>query len=138
MPVLRALLVNSAASLKAQNKFGHLPLHLCLAQGDLIYEAAHMLLEAFPGGAAVKDATEVTPLFLACMRDHTTSTSELSDLCRAICRACPTASAAMNRTRSHPLHFLARRQFPNRDVLQLLLQRFPAAAAQKNDFQVRD
>eukprot|EP00597_Dinobryon_sp_UTEXLB2267_P006825 CAMPEP_0170096152 /NCGR_PEP_ID=MMETSP0019_2-20121128/28397_1 /TAXON_ID=98059 /ORGANISM="Dinobryon sp., Strain UTEXLB2267" /LENGTH=344 /DNA_ID=CAMNT_0010318051 /DNA_START=244 /DNA_END=1276 /DNA_ORIENTATION=+ len=40
----------------------------------------------------------------------------------------------MNKTHSYPLHFAARRSKPNKEILKILLRRYPYAARHVNDF----
>jgi ankyrin repeat protein len=130
--LLSSLLGTSAAGAKVLSSSGRLPLHLLLAQSPINYPAAHLLLEAYPGAASSVDGDGYLPLFLLCM--HEDPSPACAHLCRALCRAFPDGPAARNKTGSHPLHFAAKRQQPNKEVLRILLRRYPEAAGWQNRF----
>ena len=49
--VLKALLEKCPEGARAVNNKGSLPLHMCLSQQDIVFEAAGMLLRVYPGAA---------------------------------------------------------------------------------------
>eukprot|EP01034_Spumella_vulgaris_P021247 gene21247-27264_t len=57
-----------------------------------------------------------------------------AEICRSLCKANPDGPNTKNKTGSFPLHFAAKRNRPNLDILQILLRRNPAAAGCMNSF----
>ena len=49
--VLKALIEKCPEGVRAVNNKGSLPLHMCLSQQDIVFEAAGMLLKTYPGAA---------------------------------------------------------------------------------------
>lgn len=130
LAVARAVLAVAPAAARARNALGRLPLHVAVAQTELNYALVQLLLEHHPEGAAVADQRGLVPLLLLAM--HEDPAPALAALCRLLCVAFPQGPACMSESRSHPLHFAARRAHPNTEVLRILLRRFPAAAQHAN------
>eukprot|EP01038_Epipyxis_sp_PR26KG_P012306 gene12306-16507_t len=129
LPILEALISFSPEGLKIKNKNNALPLHISLTQYKIIPEVVMMLLQNYPQSASIPNDQGLIPLFLCVMRDDISA-----DICRYLCKLHSAGPAAMNRTRSHPLHFAAKKRYPNHEVLKILLRRFPEAARHANDF----
>ena len=51
LTVLKALLEKCPEGVRAVNNKGSLPLHMCLSQQDIIFEAAGLLLKTYPAAA---------------------------------------------------------------------------------------
>ena len=129
LPVLQLLLEKCPDGVKVLNNDGSCPLHVSLAQYDIVNEIVLILLQAFPGAAGIVNNQGLTPLFYCVMRDNPSV-----QLVREMCRAYPLGPSTKNLTNSMPLHFACKRNRPSREVLTILLKRYPDAAKQCNDF----
>ena len=67
--VLRALLAKCPEGCRAVNNKGSMPLHMCLAQQDIVFEAAGLLLKAYPAAAGHANK-QVTVAFRAIIHSH--------------------------------------------------------------------
>ena len=129
LPVLQLLLEKCPEGIKVVNNDGSCPLHISLAQYDIVPEIVLILLKAYPGAAGIVNNQGLIPLFYCVMRDDPPV-----QLVREICRAYPLGPSTKNLTNSMPLHFACKRNRPSREVLTILLKRYPDAAKQCNDF----
>ena len=129
LPVLQLLLEKCPDGVKIQNNDGSCPLHVSLAQYDIVIDIVLLLLKAFPGAAGIVNNQGLIPLFYCVMRENPSV-----QLVREICRAYPLGPSTKNLTNSMPLHFACKRHRPSREVLTILLKRYPDAAKQCNDF----
>lgn len=116
--------------LRVPNASQSLPLHLCFCRYVVIPEVTLKVLHSYSKAAEIRNALGLIPLFLCVMRDDSSA-----ELCKALCKANPAGPSTMN-TSSHtyPIHYAAKRANPNREVIKVLLRRFPAGASHANDF----
>ena len=123
------LIVSCPMGVKAVNKSGSTPLHLCLCQPVILVPIATKILEICPKTASIPNGQGLVPIFLSVMRNNPSP-----ELTKKLCQAFPAGPSTFNKTHSLPLHFAAYRERPNKEILQMLIRRYPQGAAMKNDY----
>lgn len=119
--------------LSVRDRCGNTPLHILCQNGNLSHFAMiRFLVEQFPEALTQENMYQETPLHLACVTSPRSSISQLVQptltlpIIRYLVRACPAALARTNSYLETPLHLLCQHG-ASYDVLELVLQEFPAA-----------
>lgn len=127
LPILKAMIKISPESLEKENLEQSLPLHSALRIPTVLPQVVLKLLEKFPQAATHPDNQGFIPLFLCVMREDSNE-----NIVREICKAYKEGPMYLSQSNNYPLHFACKRFSPNKEVLKILLRRFPNAAQQVN------